>query len=212
MTREKSDWEIDLNQVDIRHLDIEWFDERYTYALSSFVSDYQKYGPDSDSSFLIQQFLKDIARTHDTSGYFNKRFFDDVLRGMDMESMQRKFTQEMFALQFAKEPADLTGCLSALYKPYTQYIAEAAVQLGAYVLVMEWTAAVFQMSFAQPYNSQYRRDDCFFDPYLIADKLCRYIEFLDYPAAKHISKVKKEQFLNQFSGHLHEARALLELL
>ncbi|WNS79403.1 hypothetical protein RRU94_17865 [Domibacillus sp. DTU_2020_1001157_1_SI_ALB_TIR_016] len=51
----------------------------------------------------------------------------------------------------------------------------------------------------------------FNEPDIIAVELSYYIELLNGTAASRISKQKQRKFLNKFTDHLYEARALLEV-
>lgn len=215
-----------------KDLDKEQFDHTYTQAVDAFVSHYQQHDAAENNLNKINHFLGEISKTHDISGNFQNRFFDDVLRGMSRSTLKKKFIQEMFFLQFEGKPAELESRLATLYKPFTKYIAEAAAQLGAYSFVIEYVAGVFEEAKSNagsrsPGHTAHTAEESngpdkdyedvskeykFSDPDIIAVELAYYVELLDTVSVRTISRQKQRTFLRGLADHLYEARTLLGIL
>ncbi|MCM3791291.1 hypothetical protein M3221_23435 [Domibacillus indicus] len=225
-----SDW--NSGSIQKKYLDEEYFDHGYRQSVAVFVSEYQQHNLSKNTAGAIEEFLKEMAKTHEVSEYFRKRFFNDALREFHPVTWKRKFVQEMFMLQFTGKPQDFKSRLDVLYKPFTKYIAEAAAQLSDYEPVMECVSAVFDeakesaviKTIHKALMATDKNDDLdknfeqaaeeykFNEPDIIAVELSYYIELLDTTAANKMSKQKRRKFLNKFADHLYEARPLLEIL
>ncbi|WP_046176233.1 hypothetical protein [Domibacillus indicus] len=230
MLNKHSDWSSDIAQK--KYLDEEYFDQNYRQSIAVFVSEYQQHNLTDHTSGVIKESLTKATTTLGASEYFEKRFFNDVLKDLRPITRKRKFVQETFALQFTGESQDFKDRLAVLYKPFTKYIAEAAAQLSHYEPVIECVSAVFEDAKENAVAGTVHKvliaankgDDLdkdheqaaaeykFNEPDIIAVELSYYIELLDTSAAGSISKQKRRDFLNKFASHLYEARTLLEIL